>query len=192
MAGFPFLSRPVRPGELSALVLMLALASAALLAGAWWFQLVLGLEPCKLCLEQRWPHYAASAVGLAALLGAWAGLAGRRALLAALGALALLMLLSAGMGFYHVGVEQGVFLGPTDCGASAPLAPAGSMADFMQQLQTTRVISCTKVQWSLFGLSMAGWNALISLGLAGLALAGLLLALRRATGGAQGSSSLSQ
>ncbi len=145
---------------------LLTLATASLLAGAWYFQLVLGLLPCKLCLEQRWPHYIALGLGLAALA---AGLAGQAARLRpVLVLMALIFAASALMGAYHAGVEWGWFAGPTDCGGAAPAA-AGSMQDFMKQLQTTRVVSCTEAAWRFVGLSLAGWNAVISLGLAGFA-----------------------
>jgi disulfide bond formation protein DsbB len=150
-----------------------ALGSAALLAGAWWFELVLGLLPCKLCLQQRWPHYAALALGAVALAGSAAGWRpGRGAQTSILAALGLIMLISAGMGAYHSGVEWGVFAGPNDCAGSAPAA-AASTADFMRQLQTTRVVSCTEAAWRFMGLSLAGWNVVASLGLASLAFIGL-------------------
>lgn len=150
----------------------LTLGPAALLAGAWWFQLVMGLLPCKLCLEQRWPHYAAVAIGLLALLGCalLPALATRAASRAVLGVLALVFVVSAAMGAYHSGVEWGWFAGPTDCGGAGPAAAASTM-DFMKQLQTTRVVSCTQAAWTLLGLSLAGWNAVFSAALAGLAAA---------------------
>ncbi len=161
------LLRALRP--VPALALLVA-ASASLLAGAWYFQLVIGLLPCKLCLEQRWPHYAALVVGLAGLaVASCAGEAHRKqASRLALWLLAGLFVVSAAMGSYHAGVEWGWFVGPSDCGGAA-LPAAGSMQDFMKQLQTTRVVSCTEAAWRLAGLSLAGWNAVFSAGLALLA-----------------------
>lgn len=156
-------------------VMLATAGSAALLAGAWFFELVMGLEPCKLCLEQRWPHYAVLAVGLVTLLALRLGADDRRLALP-LALLGLLLFASAGIAAYHVGVELGWFIGPADCGATAPLSSGGTAADFLRQLQTTRVISCKAVQWSLFGISMAGWNGLFSGALA--AVAGLALARR--------------
>jgi disulfide bond formation protein DsbB len=166
---------------LSAIALLTA-GPLLLLAGAWHFELNLGLLPCKLCLQQRWPHYAALVIGGLALAGIASGLIGARLARAALWLLAATFAVAAAMGAYHAGVEWGWFAGPSDCGGAAPAA-AGSMQDFMKQLSTTRVVSCTEAAWRLFGLSLAGWNALFSAGLA-------LLALRFAR--AQGSSSLSQ
>ncbi len=145
---------------------LVALSSAALIAGAWWFELVMGLLPCKLCLEQRWPHYGVMALGAAALASSFAGLRLERAALLLLG---LGLAGSALFGAYHSGVEWGWFAGPNDCGGASPAA-AGSTADFLRQLQTTRVVSCTEAAWRFLGLSLAGWNAVFSAGLAGLAL----------------------
>ena len=160
----------------------LTLAAVGLLGGAWYFQLVLGFLPCKLCLEQRWPHYAAAGLGGLLLLGMLTG-AGRAAR-PGLMLMAAVFALSAIMGSYHAGVEWGWFLGPSDCGGAAAPA-AASMQDFMKQLQTTRVVSCTEAAWRFAGLSLAGWNALISLALA-------LWAMTAAAKPVHGSSSLSQ
>lgn len=154
--------------------------AAATVGAALVFQHVFGYVPCKLCLIQRWPYYAAIPLALLTLMLAGA----RTARQIGLAALALLFLVSAGLGAYHAGVEWGFWLGPSDCGG-AGAAPAAAMGDFLRQLETTRVVSCTEAAWRFLGISMAGWNALISAGLAGLA----TLALRRA---AQGSSSVSQ
>lgn len=171
-------------------LLVLSAAPALLLAGAWYFQLVLGLLPCKLCLEQRWPHYMAVLIGTGLLARLALGSEIERdnvrrsgVIRLGLGLLALVFAVAAAMGWYHAGVEWGWFAGPNDCGGAAPAA-AGSMQDFMKQLQTTRVVSCTEAAWRYAGLSLAGWNGLISLGLAAFA---ALAALWH-----QGSSSLSQ
>ncbi len=150
-------------------------ASAAMLAGAWYSEVVMGLLPCKLCLEQRWPHYFTVTVGLVLLALLLVRPSARpparpharpRAVLgAAPGLLALVMAVSALMGGYHAGVEWGWFAGPSDCGGAAA-SPAGSMQDFLRQLQTTRVVSCTEAAFRFLGLSLAGWNGLISLILA--------------------------
>ncbi len=145
----------------------IGLGSAALIAGAWYFQIVVGLVPCKLCLEQRLPHYAAIGLSLAALALARSS---RLQWLVLLG-LAALMAWSAWLGAYHAGVEWGWFLGPSDCGGGVASAPG--VQDFMKQLQTTRVVACSEAAWRLLGLSLAGWNALASLGLLALSLLGL-------------------
>ncbi|MGL4441269.1 MAG: disulfide bond formation protein B [Bosea sp. (in: a-proteobacteria)] len=165
-------------------------ASALLLAAAWFFQLALGMLPCKLCLEQRWPHYLVILIGIGLLARLNLGSEIERAsvqrsgtLRFGVGLLAMVFAVSAAMGTYHAGVEWGWFAGPSDCGSASPAA-AGSMGDFLKQLQTTRVVSCTEAAWRFLGLSMAGWNGLISLGLAAFA--------ATAVWKSQGSSSLSQ
>lgn len=155
------------------LILLLGLASAMLIAGAWWSQLVWHLVPCKLCLEQRQPHYAAIGLAVVASLVART----RRLQIAALVGFALLMAWSTGLGFYHAGVEWGWFLGPNDCGGGAPPV-AGGAGNLLNQLQTTRIVSCTEAAWRFLGISLAGWNALISFGLLIAALLGLKRVLR--------------
>jgi disulfide bond formation protein DsbB len=138
--------------------LAIALSAAGAIGGALVFQHGFGLAPCKLCLLQRNPYYLAIPLGLAASLAParWSRIA--------LGLLVLVFVVSAGLGMYHAGVEWGFWLGPNDCGGDA--APTGSMNDFLQQLEQTRVVSCTEAAWRFLGLSLAGWNVLISLGAA--------------------------
>jgi len=151
------------------LILTVGLGCLALIAGAWFFELVRGLAPCKLCLEQRLPHYAAIGLAAAGLLLARAA---RLQWLVLLG-LAGLMAWSAGLGGYHAGVEWGWFAGPNDCGGASAPAAAG-VQDFMKQLQTTRVVACSEAAWRLWGVSLAGWNALASLALLSVAVLGAL------------------
>jgi disulfide bond formation protein DsbB len=152
---------------------LLVLAAAAATIGAALFsQHVLGLLPCKLCLTQRQPYYAAIPLALALVLLP-ASDAVRRA---GLWLLALIFLVSAGLGAYHAGVEWGVWLGPSDCGGAPAPAPGG-MDDFRRQLETTRVVSCTEAAGRFLWLSMAGWNVVASLALA--AFAGVAASRRR-------------
>jgi disulfide bond formation protein DsbB len=141
------------------LPLVVLVASAAVLGGALVFQYVVGLRPCELCLYQRWPYDGAILIALAALV------AGRRALTsAALGLCALGFLVGAGLAFYHVGVEQRWFAGPAAC-TGAPAA-ATTAEELRKQLLAEPVVRCDEPQWSLFGISLAGWNLLASLALA--------------------------
>ena len=142
--------------------LAVALGAAATVGGALVFEHVFGYVPCKLCLIQRNPYYVAIPFGLVAAIlpPRWAR--------AGLWLLALIFLVSAGLGAYHSGVEWGVFAGPSDCGGGAGQG-AGNVGDFLNQLQNTRVVSCTEAAWWFLGLSLAGWNVLISLGLAAFA-----------------------
>jgi len=148
------------------IALALALASLATIATALYFEYVLGLRPCLLCLYQRWPYYAAIPIALGITLFATTPGPAR----AGLGLLGLIFLAGTGLALYHVGVEMGYFLGPTGCGGAAA-ARAGDMDDFMRQLETVRVIDCSEPAWIFLGITMAGWNALISFALAIIALA---------------------
>ncbi len=148
------------------LVLFATLGSAAVLLGAYGFQHIGGLLPCKMCLWQRWPHAAAILIGVIL----WSG--GPR-LLAWLGALAAAT--TGVIGSYHAGVEWGWWPGPSSCsGGGADLS--GMDGDALLSLDTpTGVIMCDEIVWQLLGLSMAGWNAVISFGLMAL----WILAARR-------------
>ena len=140
------------------LMIAAAAGSALLLAGAYAFQLA-GYPPCKLCYWQRWPHAAAVLLGLIAVLAPVRSVA-------VLGAVAALT--TAGVGIYHAGVELAWWEGPSTCtGAGAGLSGM-SGADLLSTELPTNVVLCDEVVWSLAGLSMAGWNALLSLALAGL------------------------
>lgn len=155
------------------IVLVAAGGSAALLIGALGFQYIGGLVPCKLCYWQRYPHAAAVAVGALYLLWAF------RPLILA-GALAALT--TAGIGVYHAGVEQGWWPGPDTC--SAQPVTGLTPEELLDQILAAPVVRCDDIPWALFGVSMAGWNALASFALAAVWLA--------AWGAAQASSSASQ
>lgn len=149
------------------LIALASLGSAALLLGAYGFQHIGGLLPCKMCLWQRWPH------GAAILIGAIALATGRRGL-AWLGAAATAT--TGAIGAYHSGVEWGWWPGPSSCsGGGADLGAMDGGA--LLSLDTpTGVIMCDEIVWQLFGLSMAGWNAVIAFGLTAL----WVMAARRA------------
>ena len=130
------------------------LASILLLGGALAFQYLGGLAPCHLCILQRWPHALAIAIGLVVLV--WP----RRWLALVAG---FVMLDGAGTAAYHVGVERGWWQGPTTCTAPTPdSVPAG---DLLDQILATPLVLCDQVAWSFAGISMAGWNAILSLGI---------------------------
>src|SRR5262249_47205420 len=129
-----------------------AVIAAATLAGAWFFQLVLEILPCPLCLEQRYAYYLA--VPLRALVAFAAARGARRPLLlAGLAVLAIAALVNAGLGAYHSGVEWGFWQGPTDC--TGPVGNLGSAGTLLQRLDTVKVIRCDEVQWRFLGLSLA-------------------------------------
>ena len=166
----PSITHLIRTNRAATAALVVALGGAATIAGAWYFQLVVGLPPCPLCLEQRIPYYVAiplAIVLLAAIL--WgASLTMARFGLALL---AVAMLIGAGLGVYHAGVEWHFWAGPTDC--SGQLNQLGGPGGLLGQLSTVRVVRCDEAAWRFLGLSLAGYNALISVLLAGVALWGI-------------------
>lgn len=138
-------------------ILVATLGSIALLGGAFAFQHFGGMAPCKMCLWQRWPHAAAIAIGII-------GLATGRRELAILGMLAALT--TAGIGVYHAGVEQMWWEGPTTCTSGS--ITGLSTEDLLAQIMQAPVVRCDEISWSLFGISMAAWNAILSFILAGI------------------------
>lgn len=164
MAGAGSLARS-GPSPRAAAALVLA-GAAATIVGALVFERGFGLLPCPLCLQQRYPYYVAMPILALALV------AGRRDLLrGALGVAALIFLISAGLGGYHAGIEWGFWAGPSDCGATGGQGPA-TTGDLLSSLSKAQVVSCSEAAWRFLGLSLAGWNVLISLALAGLSLRG--------------------
>lgn len=136
-------------------VLLATLGSAAMLLGAYAFQHLGGMAPCKLCIWQRWPHGTAIIIGLIIMLTG-------EARMAWIGALAALT--TSLIGFYHVGVEQGWWEGPTSCTSSGTVNL--SAEELLNQILAAPLVRCDDIAWQLAGISMAGWNAIISLGLA--------------------------
>jgi len=139
------------------LLFVVLAASVAVAGGALLLQYVVGLQPCELCLAERWPYYGAIIVAAAAIA------TGGRGAVWWVGLLALIFLGSAALAGYHVGVEQQWIAGPTACtgGGSGAKTPEELMK-FLSEQQSVR---CDEVQWTLAGLSLAGWNVVISLGL---------------------------
>ena len=168
--------KPAATSPALAASLAVALTAAATIAGAWFFQLVLGIVPCPLCLEQRYAYYLAIPLGLLIALAARGG-APRPLLLAGLAILVLASLANAGLGTYHAGVEWGLWKGPTDC--SGPVVNLGSATDLLSRLDTVKVVRCDEVQWRFLGLSLAGYNLLISLLMAAIAAWGFVATAKR-------------
>ncbi len=139
--------------------LIALLVPLGLLGGALGSQYVGGLQPCEMCYWQRWPH--AVAIGLAALAFTDSAGSRRSRTLTLLAAVAIAV--SGAIGAYHAGVELKIFEGLTSC---ATTAGAASNAELLDQLMRVPLVRCDQVQWSLLGISMAGWNAIISLGAA--------------------------
>ncbi len=139
------------------LPLGLLFISIAILGGAYAFQYLGGLQPCTLCLYQRWPWWVAGVLALLALFI----VADRRLCRALVALSALSVLIGAGIAFYHVGVEQQWWAGPTACsgGGGTPQ----TLEELRTQVLSAPAVRCDEVAWSLFGISMAGYNGLISL-----------------------------
>lgn len=138
------------------LMLIAAAGSFALLLGAWGFQYIGGLAPCHLCLLQRYPHAVAAALGVLVLVGVtWRPVA-------LLGALAAMT--TAGIGVYHVGVEQKLWQGPTSCTGFdiSQMSPD----QLMNAINAAPLVRCDEIAWSMFGISMAGYNVILSVILA--------------------------
>ena len=135
-------------------IVIAAGGSALLMLGALAFQHLGGMAPCKLCIWQRWPHVIAIGIGVVAYF-----MPGR--LLPLAGALAALT--TAGIGFYHTGVERGLWEGPSSCTSSGV---SGLTTDeLFDQIMAAPLVRCDEVPWEMLGLSMASWNAIIAFAL---------------------------
>ncbi len=145
-------------GQAALARLLALLVPAGLLGGALGSQYLGGLHPCEMCYWQRWPHAAAILLAGAAFL-----LPARARLLTALAAVAIAV--SGAIGVFHAGVELGWWEGLTRCTAGGALS--------LDELMNVPLVRCDQVQWSWLGISMAGWNAVLSLGAAAI-IAGLL------------------
>ena len=139
-------------GDAAAARLIALLLPLGLLGGALGSQYLGGLHPCEMCHWQRWPHAAAILLAALAFTGPAASSRSRAFTLLAATAIAV----SGAIGVYHAGVEARIFEGFTTCTTTGGL----SLEDIMK----VPLVRCDQVQWSLFGISMAGWNAIFSLG----------------------------
>ena len=128
------------------------LGSALLMASAYAFQHIGGMAPCKMCIWQRYPHVIAIVIGGIALATGtrWLALCGAAAAAT-----------TSAIGFYHAGVEQGWWEGPSTCtsGAIDNLSPDA----LLDQILSAPLVRCDDIPWEMFGISMAGWNGLVSL-----------------------------
>jgi disulfide bond formation protein DsbB len=148
---------------------LVLMVSAIVLGTALLSQYWGGLAPCELCLMQRWPWTVAIVISLVVVLvGERAGLAWVPLLLG------LVFAVSVVMAFYHVGVEQHWFAGPTACTASE--GGAMTLEQMKQQILGTAPVLCDRPAWTLFGVSLAGWNLLASLIMTGCCIAAWLQA----------------
>ena len=137
---------------------VIAVIGALTIAGVYFFQYVLGYPPCPLCLDQRMAYYVC--VPLAALL--WLGdSASRKVLVLGFAAITIAMLWNAGLSAYHAGVEWKLWAGPTDC--SGPINSFGDASNMLNRLQNIRIVRCDEAAWRFLGISLAGYDVLVSL-----------------------------
>jgi disulfide bond formation protein DsbB len=139
-------------GNGAAARLIALLLPLGLLSGALGSQYIGGLHPCEMCYWQRWPHGAAILLAALAFTAPARSSRSRTLVLFAAAAIAI----SGLIGVYHAGVEAGIFEGFTTCTATKGLT--------LEDIMKVPLVRCDQVQWSLFGISMAGWNAVLSLG----------------------------
>ena len=155
---------------------IVAIVGALTICGFFFFEYVMRLPPCPLCLEQRNAFY--FCVPLAALL--WLGAnhgASSKVMVAGFALIAAAMLWNTGLSAYHAGVEWKLWQGPTDC--SGPIEKLGSVRDMMNQLQRISIVRCDEAAWRFLGISLAGYDVLVSLGLAAVAAWGVKGSLAR-------------
>lgn len=144
------------------------LLPAGLLGGALVSEHLFGLYPCEMCLWQRWPHLAALILALPALLMRnrhWSRLL-------VMGA-ALAIIISGLIGGFHAGVEYGWWEGITSCATNL-----GDSDDLLGSIMNAPLVRCDVAPWSLFGISLAGFNFLLSVG-GGMLILGLLKAVNK-------------
>ncbi|MFT4098557.1 MAG: disulfide bond formation protein B [Rhodoblastus sp.] len=155
------------------IALVIFAVAAATLAGAWVSQW-LGYLPCELCLKQRYAYYLALPLALGAWFATPVNARGARFLFALI---ALAFAANAALAAYHSGVEFKWWPGPADC--TGAYQGAGNAADFMKQLQQTKVVRCDEVSLRILGFSLANANILISAALTALAAFGAGRVMRR-------------
>ena len=138
---------------------IVALVGLATIGGFFFFEYVLGYPPCPLCLDQRMAFYIS--VPLAALLWLGAGHgASRKVLFLGFLAITVAMLWNTGLSAFHAGVEWKFWPGPTDC--SGPINGHGQASNMLNRLQDIRIVRCDEAAWRLFGISLAGYDVLVS------------------------------
>lgn len=144
----------MRPAALARLIALLL--PIALLGGALGSQYLGGLHPCEMCYWQRWPHGAATLFALLAFTAPADSPRSRTLTLLA----GLAIAISGAIGVYHAGVEAKIFEGLTECTATGK---GLSTAELLEQIRHAPLVRCDEVQFRFLGISMAGWNAILSL-----------------------------
>jgi len=140
--------------QLNKVILSLVICSASVLIAAVYFQYVLGLAPCKLCVWQRFPHVFAIIIGALILFNPKFKLVGTLSALIAI-------LVGTSLAGYHAGIEAKFWPGPKTCSGLMNIKELTPEL-FLQKILTTKVIRCDEIPWSFLNISMAGWNLVIS------------------------------
>ena len=167
---------PLWPESIPKLIpLALVALSLGALGTAYTAQYKFGLEPCILCLYQRIPYAVIGVLGIFGYLVRGSRLIWIVTLLAGVTFAA-----GAVLGFYHVGVEQHWWVSAASCGDAGTGSAGQSVQDFLKALQAKPVKACDQVDWTLFGISMATYNAVFSAFAAVIAVAAALK-IRRAS-----------
>lgn len=147
-------SAPLQPAAIARLIALLL--PVALLGGALGSQYLGGLHPCEMCYWQRWPHGAAIVLALLSFTAPAGSTRSRTFVFVA----ALAIAISGAIGVYHAGVEAKIFEGFTQCTA---LPRTTSAAELLKEITHAPLVRCDEVQFRFLGISMAGWNAILSL-----------------------------
>ena len=145
--------------------------SLATLAGAWFFEYVIKLAPCPLCLEERIPYHIVIPLSLLMAIAAIVR-APPKLLIVGFIAIIVAVLCNIALGTYHAGVEWRLWAGPADC--TGPLTDLRAGGSLLNQLHSVSVVRCDEAAWRFLGISLAGYNVLISLALAAIAGVGLV------------------
>ncbi len=164
-------SEQLRREPAAAAALAIFVLSTATILGAWFFQYVLKLQPCPLCLEERLPYHIVIPLSLLMVIAALVR-APRALIVVGLVAIMATVLCGAALAAYHAGVEWRWWSGPTDC--TGPVTDFSAKGPLLNQLQSVQVVRCDEAAWRFLGISLAGYNVLISLALAAIAAFGLL------------------
>jgi disulfide bond formation protein DsbB len=145
---------------------IVAIVGALTICGFFFFEYVLGYPSCPLCLDQRNAFYVGVPLATLLWLGANYG-ASTKVMIAGFAVIAAIMLWNAGLSAYHAGVEWKFWPGPADC--SGPINSLGSANDMLKRLQNIRIVRCDEAAWRFLGISLAGYDVLVSLFLAAVA-----------------------
>ena len=159
----------------AAAALAIFVISVGTLAGAWYFQLVVGLPPCPLCLEERIAYHIVIPLSLLMAIAALVR-APPKLLMVGFIVIIVAMACNLALGTYHAGVEWHWWAGPTDC--TGPLTDLRAGGSLLSQLQSIHVVRCDEAAWRFLGISLAGYNVLISYALAVIAAWGAAMAWR--------------